>query len=337
MTRHAGVEEVCVVVPVHDEEETIPTLVDRLLKTPIPAPFRLARIVLIDDGSRDRSWAVMAEIAASHEQVDALRLRRNFGKATALQTAIDQITEPIIVTMDADLQDDPDELAKLLAALTADVDLVSGWKQNRQDPLSKTLPSKLFNKITSLISGLPLHDFNCGYKVYRREIFVGVQLYGELHRYVPVLAHALGYRVAEVPVRHHPRQHGRSKYGAGRLLKGLIDLLTVLMLTRFAQRPAHLFGGIGVTLGGVGFAILIYLTGFKLITGADIGQRPLLQLGILLSIIGVQVLLFGVLAELIVSRRRPHNGESLIRERIGHDRRTREPAGADGLTHERAG
>ena len=227
-------------------------------------------------------------------------------------------TGDIVLTMDGDLQDDPEEMPRFVATIEAGNDLVSGWKQERNDPLSKTLPSWLFNRVTAWMSGIKLHDFNCGYKAYRREIFETVQLYGELHRYAPVLAHALGYRIAEIPVRHHARKFGRSKYGFQRYLRGFLDLLTVLMITRFAYRPSHVFGGVGTLLILIGTLILAYLTGLKLFTGADIGGRPLLMLGVLLDVIGVQLLLFGLLAELIVSRSpQPVRLDQLIARQVG--------------------
>jgi glycosyltransferase involved in cell wall biosynthesis len=307
--------DLSIVVPVRDEEETVETLVDRVLATAEEAALPLREIVFIDDGSVDGSWERLAALAAREPRVRALRLRRNFGKAAALDLGIRHSEGAVIVTMDADLQDDPAELPRFLAALTDDVDLVSGWKQNRQDPLGKTLPSRLFNWVTARLSGVPLHDFNCGYKAYRREVFDTITLYGELHRYVPVLAHSLGFRVTELPVRHHPRTHGRSKYGLGRMAKGFLDLLTVVMLTRFASRPGHLFGGLGLVLGTLGGAILVYLSALKLLTGAEIGDRPLLLLGVMLAIIAVQVTLFGVLGELVVSRTVPRPSAALIRER----------------------
>lgn len=311
------IADVSVVVPVYDEAGTLEELTRRVIDVADRHRLPLREIVFVDDGSRDGSWAEISRLAEAEPRVKALRLRRNFGKAAALDLGVRASTGAVVVTMDADLQDDPEELPKLLGALGDDVDLVSGWKQNRQDPLGKTLPSRLFNWVTAQVSGLPLHDFNCGYKAYRREIFDTVSLYGELHRYVPVLAHAAGFKVAEVGVRHHPRTYGRSKYGASRMAKGFLDLLTVLMLTRFAQRPGHLFGGLGLVLGSVGFAILAYLSGLKLLTGAEIGDRPLLLLGVMLAIIAVQVTLFGVLGELVVSRTRPRPPEALVRERRG--------------------
>lgn len=317
MKMSANNRTVSVVVPVLNEAESLPELTDRIVGVCRDQDIDLAEIVFVDDGSTDTSWQVMSDLAARFEAVRAIRLQRNFGKAAALDVGIRATTGAIVVTMDADLQDDPDELPRMLEAFdTPDgpVDLVSGWKKDRHDPLSKTLPSKLFNRVTAWISGVRLHDFNCGYKAYRREIFDSITLYGELHRYVPVLAHARGYRVTELAVRHHARQHGKSKYGLGRLFKGFIDLLTVLMLTRFAQRPGHLFGGIGLLLGGFGGAILVYLTLLKLFTGAQIGDRPLLLLGVMATIIAVQFVFFGTLAELIVSRTSPSHRVVQIRD-----------------------
>lgn len=308
-------DTVSIVVPVLDEAPTIETLADRIWAVSTDHALPVIEILFVDDGSRDDSWPAIERLARADLRVRGLKLRRNFGKATALDLGIRASRGSIVVTMDADLQDDPEELPRFVAALDAGADLVSGWKEKREDPWSKTLPSKLFNRVTSWLSGVELRDFNCGFKAYRREIFDQVTLYGELHRFVPVLAHARGFRVVELPVRHHPRRHGTSKYGASRLLKGFLDLLTVLMLTRFAYRPGHLFGGIGIVLGAIGFAILAYLTLVKLVTGADIGDRPLLLLGVMVSIIGVQVLFFGVLGELILSRTAPQPPSSLVAER----------------------
>jgi len=310
------VERISVVVPAKDECESLPALVEGIVAVAESDGLVLADIVLIDDGSRDDTWPTMARLAREVEPVHAIRLRRNFGKATALMIGIAAARGDIIVTMDADLQDDPAELPRFVETLEQGYDLVSGWKRKRRDPPTKTWPSRFFNWTTRVATGVALHDFNCGYKAYRREIFNSVELYGELHRYVPVLAHALGYRVAEIAVEHHARQYGRSKYGVARFLRGYLDLLTVLMITRYARRPGHLFGGIGTLFLGGGGAILTYLTGLKVFTGASIGDRPLLLLGVMTVIIGVQVLLFGLLAELINSRTHAIDHRDLVRDSV---------------------
>jgi glycosyltransferase involved in cell wall biosynthesis len=311
---------VSVVVPIKDEEESIPVLVERITEVAGRSGLNLAEIIVVDDGSRDGTWPAVEKLAASDlHKIRALRLRRNFGKATALMVGVGAASGDVIITMDGDLQDDPEELPRFVAAIEEGADLVSGWKKERRDPLSKTLPSKLFNHVTAWASGIKLHDFNCGYKAYRREVFEAVQLYGELHRYIPVLANALGFSVTEIVVRHHPRRFGRTKYGLARFRRGFLDLLTVLMITRFAYRPSHLFGGIGVLLFLVGGVVVTYLVALKLLTGAEIGERPLLLLGALISIIGVQLLLFGMLAELIISRSpAPVGARDLVAKRVGY-------------------
>ena len=307
-----------IVIPAKDEEESLPLVVARIMAAAATSGQTLRDIVLVDDGSRDNTWRVMAELAADNEVIKAIRLRRNFGKATALMVGVGACRGDVIITMDADLQDDPDEIARFVETLDAGYDLVSGWKKERHDPLNKTVPSRLFNKVTAAISGVDLNDFNCGFKAYRREIFDAIQLYGELHRYVPVLANALGYRIAEIPVRHHARRFGTSKYGVARYLRGFLDLLTVTLITRFAYRPGHLFGGIGSVLAASGSLALGYLIALKLLTGASIGNRPLLLLGVLAVIVGMQLILFGMLAELIIHRtQRPVEMRHLVAEQRG--------------------
>ncbi len=307
--------DLAVIVPVRDEAATLGELATRIIAVCAEHGLRLREVILVDDGSTDGSWPVIERLAASHAVVRGLRLRRNFGKATALDIGIRASTAAVLVTMDADLQDDPAELPRFMAEIEAGSDVVSGWKQVRHDPAHKTLPSKLFNYVTARVSGVPLHDFNCGFKAYRREVFSDIRLYGELHRFVPMLAHGLGFEVSELVVTHHPRRHGRSKYGMARILRGAVDLLTVLTITRYDQRPGHLFGGAGVAIGAVGSLILLYLFGLKVLAGELIGHRPLLQLGILLVIVGVQTVLFGMLAELINARTRPVETDNLVRAR----------------------
>lgn len=238
-------------------------------------------------------------MAEADERVGALRHRRNFGKARALASGFAVARGDAIVTMDGDLQDDPDELPRFLAKLGEGYDLVSGWKQRRQDPLGKTLPSRVFNLAVRRVSGVPLHDFNCGYKAYRRDVTRNIRIYGELHRFTPVLAHAEGFRIGELPVRHHPRRWGRSKYGWSRLVKGFLDLLTVTFLTEYRQRPMHMLGLPGLVAFGLGVLIGLYLTLEKVLAGAAIGNRPLLLLAVLLVVIGVQFFGLGLLGELL--------------------------------------
>jgi glycosyltransferase involved in cell wall biosynthesis len=242
----------------------------------------------------------MTALAATDRRVIALRHRRNFGKAQGLATGFSAASGDVILTMDADLQDDPAEIPRFLEKLDEGFDLVSGWKQRRQDPLGKTLPSKLFNATVRRVSGVPLHDFNCGFKAYRGEVARNIQLYGELHRFTPVLAHAEGFRVGELPVRHHARRWGSSKYGWSRLVKGFLDLLTVTFLTEYRQRPMHILGMPGLAALAIGLLLGLWLTAEKLITGAAIGGRPALLLSVLLVLVGVQFFGLGLLGELLV-------------------------------------
>jgi glycosyltransferase involved in cell wall biosynthesis len=240
--------------------------------------------------------------------VVVVHLRRNFGKAAALQAGFLEARGDTVVTIDADLQDDPAEIPQLLAKLDEGFDLVSGWKTRRNDPLPRRLFSRLFNWATALVSGVRLHDVNCGLKAYRAEVLRGMRLYGELHRFIPVLASYRGFRVAEIPVNHRPRQHGRSRYGPERYLRGFFDLLSVTFMGRYRHRPLHLFGGIGLLMGAVGFVTLLYLAVLKL-WGEAIGHRPLLTLGVLLLVVGIQFVSLGLLSELITSQHEERTGE----------------------------
>jgi dolichol-phosphate mannosyltransferase len=275
---------------------------------PLDQPWE---VVFVDDGSTDGSFAALTRLHDARDNVRVIRLRRNFGKATALSTGFAHAEGGIVVTIDADLQDDPSEIPRLLAKLDEGFDLVTGWKTHRRDPLSRRLPSKLFNWVTGRVSGLRLHDLNCGLKAYRAEVVQGLPLYGELHRFIPVLAHYRGHRVAELPVNHRPREHGRSRYGVERYLRGFLDLLTVSFIGRYRYRPLHLFGGLGLLLGAAGFGVLVYLTVVKL-SGHAIGQRPLLILGVLLVVVGLQFFSLGLISELITSQ---HEERSGARER----------------------
>ena len=292
--------EVSVIIPVLNERDNLPELYNRLTETLAPLN-RAYEIIFVDDGSSDDTAEWCRSLVQSDVCVTFVELRRHFGKATALQVGFQVAKGDIIITMDGDLQDDPIEIPRFLEALDQGVDLVSGWKKMRQDPLTKTLPSKLFNFVTSMMTGIKLRDFNCGFKAYRREVVESLDLYGELHRYIPVLAHANGFRIGEIAVNHRPRCYGKSKYSFERFLRGAFDLLTVLFLGSFKRRPLHLFGLIGIAFSGVGFAIDLYLSLLWLTGIAYIGNRPLLVLGTLLIIVGVQVLIFGLLAEMITA------------------------------------
>ncbi len=288
-----------VVIPVLNERESLGRLYNEL--TDVLGGLRKAyEIIFVDDGSTDGSTAFCRELVGKDKSVVLVELRRHFGKATALQAGFKQAAGEIIITMDGDLQDDPKEIPRFLDALGDNYDLISGWKKNRQDPIGKTLPSRLFNWATSKASGLKLRDFNCGFKAYRREVVEDLEIYGELYRYIPVIVHAKGYRVGEVPVFHRPRKFGKSKYGLERFFRGFFDLFTILFLCGFQRRPLHLFGPIGMAVAGAGFVIDLYLaiTWFR---GSYIGDRPLLLLGTLMIIVGLQILVFGLLGEMITS------------------------------------
>jgi glycosyltransferase involved in cell wall biosynthesis len=290
------------VIPVFNEAESLELLVDEIDEA-LAQLGRPYEIVFVDDGSTDGSFRVMQGLAETRPDVGVVRLRRNFGKAAALSHGFAVCRGDYIVTMDGDRQDDPQEIPRLIAPLDEGFDLVSGWKQSRQDPLSKTLPSRFFNWTVRRTSGIPLHDFNCGLKSYRREVIETISVYGEQHRYIPVVAAQAGFRVTEEKVSHRRRVAGRSKYGWQRYLRGYLDLLTVLFLGRYQHRPQHLFGGIGTLLILVGLVVELYLTIDKFVFGHPIGQRPLLLFGVLLIIVGVQLLSLGLIGELIASSR----------------------------------
>ncbi len=294
--------QLSVVIPLFNEAESLPELVakvDQVCQSIAPDAYE---IVAVDDGSTDGSFAVLQQLLEQYPRLRIIRFRRNYGKSAALAVGFDRARGDVIVTMDADLQDDPEEIPRLLAKLEEGYDLVSGWKKKRYDPWHKTVPSKLFNWVTSIVSGVRLHDFNCGLKAYRKEIAKRLRVYGEMHRYLPAIAHLMGFRVTEIPVRHHPRKYGRSKFGAGRFIKGFLDLLTVVLTTRFARRPLHFFGSIGILMAVVGFGIDLYLTIEWILGKTFLSNRPLALLGIALIIVGVQFISLGLLAEMIVQQ-----------------------------------
>jgi glycosyltransferase involved in cell wall biosynthesis len=291
---------ISVVIPLHNEERSIALLYEELQAALDPLEEQW-EAVFVDDGSVDGSFAALTRLYEKHDNVRVVRLRRNFGKAAALATGFGQAHGDVVVTIDGDLQDDPAEIPRLLVKLEEGFDLVSGWKIHRRDPLRRRIPSRIFNWVTGRVSGLRLHDMNCGLKAYRADVVRGMSLYGELHRFIPVLAHYRGFRIAELPVNHRPRQHGRSRYGVERYVRGFLDLLTVSFIGRYRHRPLHLFGGLGLVLGLIGLVILVYLTVVKAL-GHAIGERPLLTLGVLLVVVGLQFFSLGLISEMLTSQ-----------------------------------
>ncbi|HTT28257.1 MAG TPA: glycosyltransferase family 2 protein [Solirubrobacteraceae bacterium] len=294
--------KVSVVIPVYNERGSLQQLYTELVQV-LPEVVREFELVFVDDGSTDGSLELLLGLAETDKRVRVFGFRSNQGKAESLNLGFGEATGDVVVTMDADLQDKPSEIPRLLAALDGN-DLVSGWKRVRHDPIGKTLPSKLFNWVTSMVSGVRLHDFNCGLKAYRREVVAELDLYGELHRFIPVIAARRGFRITEVQVDHAPRAWGRSKYGFTRLFKGAYDLLTVMLLTRFETRPLHFFGTVGLGIGSAGMAILLYMSYLRVVLHQTIGHRPLLFLGIVLLLAGIELFSAGLVGELVVRRTR---------------------------------
>jgi len=292
--------DLSVVVPVYEEAESLPELADQTAAALDGAGLSF-EVWLVDDGSRDGSWEVIQQIHARDPRFAGVRLRRNYGKSAAMAAGFARVRGRYTATLDADLQDDPAELPAMVARLEAGADLVSGWKRRRQDPLEKTIPSRFFNGVTRIASGIPLHDFNSGIKAYRTEVVRSVRVYGELHRYIPLLAKWEGYtRIEEQVVEHRARKFGRTKFGIERYLRGFLDLITVLFLTRWARRPMVFFGGAGTVLFTLGFVTMAWLAFDKLVFGASIGQRPLLLFGAVALLLGAQSFLAGLLGEMIV-------------------------------------
>ena len=293
--------ELSIVVPVYNEAASLSELAERLRAACADYAFE---VWLVDDGSTDDSWSTIDQLHHEDERFKGIRLQRNYGKSAALAVGFNHVQGPKVVTLDADLQDDPDEIPALLDLLDDGYDLVSGWKRERQDPLSKTIPSRFFNGVTRLISGIPIHDFNCGLKAYRREVVQSINLYGELHRYIPLLAKWEGFdRITEKPVQHHARKHGTTKFGVERFIRGFLDFVSVFFLTRFAARPMHFFGGVGTLCFVFGVAISMWLSIEKIVFGHPLGDRPLLLLGLLLILFGAQMFSTGLLGEMIVRPR----------------------------------
>ncbi|MBI3495294.1 glycosyltransferase family 2 protein [Candidatus Berkelbacteria bacterium] len=287
-----------VVIPVKDEAQSLPHLWNRLALV-LKNLGKTYEVIFVDDGSLDGSGRVLDTLVRRHKEVTVIEFQGNFGKSAALQAGFDAAHGEVIVTLDADLQDEPTELPKLLRKLDEGYDLVSGWKKERHDPLGKVIPSRVFNAITALLTGVRLHDFNSGFKAYRKVVVEQFELYGELHRFIPVFAAANRFCVTEVAVQHNPRKFGTTKYGIERVLRGFFDLITVVFLTGYLRRPGHFFGGIGLLFFLIGLVINGYITFIRLTTGSIQYRYPLLFLGILCIIVGVQFISTGLLAEML--------------------------------------
>ena len=303
------------VIPLKDEVETLETLYQKIVEsiTPLDLSFE---VIFVDDGSTDGSFEIIKKLHMEDPRVKGIRFRRNFGKSSALSAGFKKAVGDIVITMDADLQDDPTEIPRFIEMINKGYDVISGWKKVRYDPLSKTLPSRFFNRLTAWATGVDIHDFNCGFKAYRKEVVKSIEIYGELHRYIPALAYGKGFTVGEIVVTHHPRKYGRSKYGWERLFKGLLDLFTVVFLTRFFKRPMHIFGGTGAVMFVLGFIINLYLVIHKFLTDTPIGNRPLLTLGVLCMILGIQSLSLGLLGEMINNISSDRKEEYFILEEV---------------------
>lgn len=312
------VPDVSVVVPVYEEEGSLPQLT-REIRAVCERSGYSFEVWLIDDGSQDRSWEIIERLHEEDPRFVGIRFRRNYGKSAALAVGFQHARGRYVITMDADLQDDPEEIPNLVAALEEGegYDLVSGWKQKRHDPLEKRVPSKFFNYVTRQMSGIPLHDFNCGLKGYRNEVVKQVKVYGELHRFIPLLAKWEGYgRITERVVHHRPRVHGRTKFGIERYLRGFLDLISVVFLTRFAARPMHFFGTLGTLCFIGGFLVSLWITIDKLVLGHPIGDRPLLLFGVLLILLGAQMFSVGLLGEMFIRKDMERTSAYQIREML---------------------
>ena len=310
--------DISVVIPLFNEEESLPELEAWIVKVMEREGYSY-EILFVDDGSRDGSWKIVEDLASKNAQVRGIKFRRNYGKSAALQTGFEAAQGDTVITMDADLQDSPEEIPEMRKMIMEDgFDLVSGWKKKRFDPISKTIPTKLFNAATRWLSGIKLHDFNCGLKAYKNTVIKSIEVYGEMHRYTPVLAKMAGFnKIGEKIVQHQARKYGTTKFGMERFVNGFLDLLTISFVGKFGKRPMHFFGALGVSFILIGLIILGYLTVSKLFWDVPgISERPLFFFGMITLIVGSQLFLTGFLAEL-VTRNAADRNQYLIEESIG--------------------
>jgi glycosyltransferase involved in cell wall biosynthesis len=305
---------VSVVIPLLNEEESLRDLHDQLKNALARVPGNY-ELIFVDDGSTDNSFKVLRELKSRNPRVKAIRFRRNYGKSAALQVGFQKAQGEFVITMDADLQDDPAEIPNLIKELRGGYDVVSGWKKKRKDPLGKTIPSKFFNFVTGMVTGIKIHDFNCGLKGYKLDVVKSVNVYGELHRYIPALAHWAGFRVGETIVNHRPRRYGKTKFGMARYSRGFLDLLTVVFTTRYFSRPLHLFGGWGILSIMAGLITSAWLVYEKYMNGQPLSNRPLFIVALIMVIVGVQFVSMGLLGELITKNQHLEK-EYSVREEI---------------------
>lgn len=314
--RRSEVPKVTLVVPGLNEAESLPLLAEQV-KAAL-APETSYELIFVDDGSTDDSWRIIQELNQHDPAVRGVRLRKNFGKAMALSAGFERARADIVVMMDADLQDDPADLPRMIEKIEEGLDVVVGWKVKRRDPLNRRVFSRIFNNTVGYVTGVRLHDMNCGFKAYRSEVLRSIPIYGDLFRFIPVLASWQGFSVGEIPVNHRARQFGQSRYGLERILRGFFDLLSVSFLTKYSRKPMHLFGLVGLSLTFIGLLICAYLSVLWM-AGESIGSRPLLLLGVLLILVGVQSFSIGLLGEFMTFQyHRKHDREPLpIREVVG--------------------
>lgn len=306
--------DVSVVVPLLNEQDSLSELAARVRDAIGSMSYEL---IFVDDGSSDQSWDVISRLSKEDANIKGIRFRRNYGKSLALQKGFEACKGRYVATMDADLQDDPAELPAMFAMLDDGFDLVSGWKQVRHDPISKTIPSKFFNGVTSRMSGIALHDFNCGLKVYKREVIESIELYGEMHRYIPLLAKWQGFsKIGEKVVTHHARKYGKTKFGLSRFMNGFLDLITLMFIHAYMSKPMHFFGTLGFASLTVGGVIVAYLAFMRVFFDVYLSNRPLLLFGILLLVMGVQLFSIGFIGEML-NKAGKRGRKVNVREEVG--------------------
>lgn len=318
--------QISIVIPAYNEAESLPELCDWIERVMQKNQFSY-EIIIISDGSTDGTWQVIEQIAQKNAFVKGVEFNRNYGKSAALHTGFQKASGEVIITMDADLQDDPEEIPELYRMIQAEnYDLVSGWKQKRQDPLSKTIPTKLYNAVTRWFSGIPLHDFNCGLKAYKCKVVKSIEVYGEMHRYIPVIAKAAGFKkIGEKKVKHHPRKYGTTKFGLERFLFGFLDLLSITFVTKFRKRPMHFFGGFGVLSFLIGFLITTWVIAEKIISiyqrtsYRNVTEQPLFYLALVAMIVGVQLFTAGFIGEMIITNS-SKTQEYIINQSVGFEK-----------------